>query len=174
MNSETRNILIFLTAFFVIFVIAMMIRRKSETCTMKGKYDERQKVIQGIGYKYGFLTMAVAGMAYALLSTAWEIPVTTTVGVTACVFLGIMVYVVYCIWKDAYFGLTNQRSQFIILISIVTIVNMATSIVSICNGEIVRNGVVGDKALSLICAILFLVILVALVIKAFQERTLED
>lgn len=147
----------------VIGVGCYVIRKKC--CRLQGKYDERQKIIQGAGYKYGFFATIISGMLYAMACSIWEVPVHPAVAVTACVFLGIGVFMSYCVWKDAYFGLAGNSRRYVVLMAACVIVNSAAVVSHMLEGTLVENGVVGIDAMNVLCALLFLAMLIVILLK---------
>ncbi|WP_298033751.1 hypothetical protein [uncultured Dysosmobacter sp.] len=73
----------------------------------KAAYDERQEQARGLAYKYGFLTLAVC---VCLLDTVLTLfPwIGTEAGGFFCLDLGVTVFAVTAIWKDAYLRLYEK------------------------------------------------------------------
>lgn len=156
----------------VLIAIVYVIRKKSGL--MSEKYDERQKIIQGIGYKYGFFAMLISSMAYGLLIGGFDIPIHPAVGITACAFMGVGVFAGYCIWKDAYFGISGNDKKTIILMVLVVIVNVLSVVSHIMADTLIEDGVLGISAMNALCALLFLAMLVVIAAKRWKIGKADD
>lgn len=171
MTQDTIYVLAMYAAMcLVVGGICYAIRRKCSR--LQGKYDERQKMIQGTGYKYGFFTTIISSMLYAMAVDTVEVPVHPTVAVTACVFLGIAVFMIYCVWKDAYFGLAGISRRYMVLMAAVVILNAASVASHIASGTLVENGVMGIGGVNVLVALLFLSMLIAVWLK--NSRTARE
>lgn len=156
----------------VLIAIVYVIRKKSGL--MCEKYDERQKIIQGMGYKYGFFAMLISSMAYGLTMGGFDIPIHPAVGITACAFLGVGVFAGYCIWKDAYFGISGNCKKTIILMALVTIANVLAVVSHIMADTLIEDGVLGISAMNALCALLFLAMLVVIAVKRRKISKTDD
>lgn len=87
--------------------------------------------------------MMISSSIYALTLGWYDLPVHTTVGIMACVFIGVGVFAGYCIWKDAYFGIQGNNKRMIIVMVAVVVMNA-------------------------LCAAVFLAILVVIVAKSWK------
>ena len=137
--------------------------------SIKGKYDERQKLLQGSGYKLGFYTMMISGMLYSIFDTFMDLPVLPVVGMWACIMMGLGSFACYCIVKDAYFGVGSRVRSYIWLSIVIIAANTAAFFM---NGfdSILDEGKIGTGAINLMCAMLFVVILIAFGIRELLNR----
>lgn len=71
-------------------------------------FDERQELERGRGFKYGFFTLLLYNLLYGATlideTSAWCDPF---VGYFIGACLGLTVFGVYCIWKEAYASLSQ-------------------------------------------------------------------
>lgn len=126
---------------------------------VKHEYDERQEIIRGRGYKYGFYT----GLFYMAFLTLWplteiELPITDTVLVFIGIVLSISVMCIYSIWNDAYWAMNNNTTRYIVVFVAATMINLLVPIVAIVNGTMVEDGVLQAPAINLLCGVIFLVV----------------
>lgn len=145
--------------------IAYLVRKKMGF--MNVEYDERQKIIQGIGYKYGFFTMMISCMLYGMATGFCVVPVHPTVMILACVFLGVGVFGGYCIWKEAYFGIHANNKSTIVVMVLVVAANALSTVSHMISGTIMEDGVIGINALNVLCAIFFLAMLSVIAVKSW-------
>lgn len=154
----------FMAAFLVGIVIAFA--TKGKKCTAQGILDERQRLIQGNAYRYGFFTLAAAECVYATMDGMFELPIESWVGNIGCVLLGCLVNVMYCIWKDAYFGLHANKKQILLLMIILGISNTMQTICKLTDG-VLWDGVNGIFPM---CAVFFWFVAAAVIAKMAADK----
>ena len=134
------------------------------------KYDERQELERGRGFKYAFFFLLIY---FLLLIVAFDVTDTVTPDYCALIGLGIItgiaIYVVYCIWHEAYFALNQKTIPVMILFGFIGLFNLGIAIGSYVNGVMIRNGRFGVNILNLYCALLFLAVFVATLLKKFAD-----
>ena len=126
---------------------------------MKSEYDERQEAIRGRGYKYGFYT----GLLYMAFLTLWpltdiELPISDTVRAFVGIMLSASVMCVYSIWNDAYWGINNNITRYIVVFILATAINILVAGRAISVGIMIEDGIVQAPAINLLCSIMFLII----------------
>lgn len=77
--------------------------------TKRKNYDERQELIRGRGYKYGFIAMIIGSLVILYLDL-YDVKVSTYVAVLIPLYAGVFVISIYDIINHAYFG-TNEKHQ---------------------------------------------------------------
>lgn len=85
----------------IVLGLVLMAKKK------KGKgfdFDERQELERGRGFKYGFFTLLLYNLLCGDVILTWCAPF---VGHFIGVCLGLAVFGVYCIWKEAYASLSQ-------------------------------------------------------------------
>lgn len=105
-----------------LFLLLMKLTKKEGF--LKCKYDERQKLVQGNGFRYGFQTNICLNLLYILFYSVFQksytdLPLTLFIGILA----GILVYACYCIWNEGYFSLNEYPRRVVILLLILLAVN---------------------------------------------------
>lgn len=155
----------------ILCVLIVGIFMKQKLRSLK-EYDERQKIVQGTGYKLGFFTMMFACMAYGSATLVWDVPVLPMVGTIACAFLGVGVFAVYCIWNDAYFGIKGMRNKvrWLMIAGACVVLNIISALRIYAEGEFIEDGVIGVGAMNLLVILLFLAILSAILVKTCLVR----
>lgn len=94
--------------YFIILVIIIAIVIFG-TNTKRKNYDERQELIRGRGYKYGFIAMVIGSLVVLYLNL-YNIKVSTNVAILIPLYAGVFVISIYDIINHAYFG-TNEKRQ---------------------------------------------------------------
>ena len=80
--------------------------------------------------------------------------------------IGIVTFVVYCIFKEAFFQIGQNCTYYIALCAFIGLLNTVMGILRIVDGSFFENGVITfASGASFICGLSFLAILIALVIK---------
>lgn len=158
------KLLTFIVLFVAILAVRIMIQK---TQSKKGNnFDERQLMLRSRAYQRGFMTILGYSVFYALATMLLEKSfmqdgVSTLIGA----FIGLIVFAVECIWNDAFFYVQNKPSTYLIICAIVVISNGLAAIDTIKAGELIQNGILTSNCLQLVCAVTFLVIAVAIIVK---------
>ena len=103
------DIFVFTAAFIAVQVFKIIMFKKDKDYS---GYDERQELIRGRAFRYGFLTLA-ALLAAAVL---WEecvgaLSIEFSLLMMACLMVGCLVVILYDIWKDAYWASGRRRAR---------------------------------------------------------------
>ena len=126
-----------------------------------GGYDERQEIVRGKAFKYGFLTL-VSVEGIMLLKEQ-----TDGISIECNVLIGVLVVVLYCIWNDAYWQLKQKPMPFVCMLGAVALSNMF-----IAKGKtIVENGIVTwEGSNPVFMAVFFSIILINVIIKMYIDK----
>lgn len=147
----------------VTFVLLLVMKTDG---ALKCKYDERQELIRGRGFKYGFFTMMIYYATYGFLGAVFEpMPVDHMTGCVLGILLGVLVYACYGIWNEGYFALNEDRKRVLIIFAVIAIVNFGIAARNMMCGEMVQDGVLTMHSLNLFCGLLFIVIAAVLFLK---------
>ena len=149
-------------------IIIKMFNKDGKAIT---KYDERQKVVRGEAYKYGFFSILITCGVLMVLNT--QEGILNVLGDTLFfipIIIGVIVQVTYSIFKDGYVGLNTNMKRFIIFMTLIGLLNLGLGILWIVKGEILVNGVLQSGALNLMCAFMFAVIAIELIIKSIIDK----
>ena len=94
----------------IIFLIVYAIIAYGVYSSRKMQYDERQKYMQSIAYKYGFFTLilatAVNGFIEYYTKSSWGTPLAESFTI---ICIGLIVFFTICVFKDAYFLILKHR-----------------------------------------------------------------
>ena len=136
-------------------------------------YDERQLMAQGRAYMWGFFTIFTYTVLYPLVTmVAGRELMETDVALFLGIELGLAVFSVYCIWKDAYFDVHSTRT--LTGVVLVTLTQGAFGIPAALDGNLVVDGKLSFSALHLSIFILCLIILGNYGLKKALTRREED
>ena len=130
------------------------------------KYDERQILEQGKAFKIGFFTMMIIFEVLILINLCgFSTLIDSTVFYQIAIFIGLLAYVVYCIWTESYFAINEKTNRVIIAFAIIAIVNLIIGILNMIAGQIVVDGRITFKAINPVCALVFLIIFGVMLVK---------
>ena len=154
---------------YVAMLLAVIIAALAVTCTIKkakGEYDERQELIRGKGYRISFFLYS---FEFALLmfmdNMDDSLPMTYGAFYAIAFMLPICVFVIYCISKDAFVGITTNIIQYILLVAFIALVDIAVTIVMIIQGKLIVGGKLTSACITPVCGVLFLIVLVMLLVR---------
>jgi len=140
---------------------------------IKTEYDERQKEARGKGYMYGFWAIIIANALLFTFSNSFDMTVLGSTVYFIPILVGVIVQVTYCIFKDAYIGLNNNMTRFVIIMSIVTVFNLFVGVKAYLDGELVKQGTVSSAFVNVLCGGIFLILTIELGIKKILDSRAE-
>lgn len=157
----------------IIFLIIYAIIAGCVYSKRRQAYDERQKYMQCIAYKYGFYTLILATLGNAFIEwytkSSWGTPLAESV-VIICI--GLIVFFAICVFKDAYFSYSETPKENIIRsIVLFTLIGGLNLYSGIRNQQeiIVLHTTTKFDNINLICGIMMLLADVIIIIRALME-----
>ena len=139
------DIFAFTAAFIAVQVFKIIMFKKDKDYS---DYDERQELIRGRAFRYGFLTMA-------------------------CLMVGCLVVILYDIWQDAYWGIrqTSGSNAAIVLMVAVMVMQYLGFRGHANAGDVIVDGVLTwDGGIYLLIFAFFALIIVNLLLKAWADK----
>ena len=151
-----------------IILCVVLFRYGNKDKKIKTSYDERQEAIRGVAFKYAFYTILVYEM---ILMAAGVAGITFPFPEYVVNFLGIMlgctVLGVYCIWKDVFWGLNNNRKRYYVIYLLILLLNLFPIIIAGRSGGMILNQA---QLLNIMVIIMLTVLFVTMVLKSFVLR----
>lgn len=142
---------------------------------IKCKYDERQELVRGKGFKYAFFTLLFYNFAAACLTVAFEeIPIDSSGFLMIGVLIQLLVYVTYAIWNEAYFSLNENPRKVMIVLAVLGFVNLLFGIWQMADGRFLENGVLTFRSMNFFIGIVMIIIFLVLAVKQICRRREED
>lgn len=165
----------FVTGFVLAMLAVAIVKRIAYSRTGKRpEYDEMQKIIQGMAYKYGFLTAIVSVVVCSVLDMLKiHLFADGATPMFLVLFLSVGVFAGYSIWKEAYFGLHTNTNRYIRFLIIITVINLVSGVQNLRNGKMLTNGKLNYTCVNLGCAVLLIVLLVIMMIKKRMREAEE-
>ena len=153
-----------------LLVVAICVAASKKGGEVKNQFDERQELVRGKGFKYGFFTMMITNATLLCLHIL-EIPLFSNmeVAMTVSIVIGVSVFASYCIWNDGYFALNENRKSLLIMFGFIGVLNLVIGIGNIFAGVIMENGAFTFRSINLFCSIVFIVVFIMLLLKQIKD-----
>ena len=163
-TSYATGLAVGIVTALIIFAVIWKFSRKS----MKGTFDERQELVRGRGYKYASFTMLGLMVLDLLLESynAFEtLPVTRTLAIFFMILAGVMVYALYCIKNDSYFGVGTDIRTYRAVMWIVIVCNAISGFTGFRSGAMENGKLSFGPCASLLFCIAFVIIMITIRVK---------
>ena len=157
----------------ILMIIAMVLLVSRRSKGAEGNFDERQLMIRGKAYKYGFIATLAALTAVMLCNSVFQFDM-MLLGAGACLFTGLTVFAVYCIWNDAFLSFRQKPSSYLFSGGIVIICNGAGIVKRLAEGTGLYEMLSDVFCLNMLCAAAFVVIEATIVIKLIATRREQE
>ena len=160
----TVGILIGLILAFALILISNNNRK------VRTEYDERQLRVRGDAYRYAFYSVIICEVILLILEFG-EVALPTSAYVLhfGAIIIGCLVLCTYCIWKDAYWGLNNNRRRYGIILVVAGLLNAIPLF-----GALSHRSTLDFPYVNLLTCIMLLVVGVELLLKHFLDRRAES
>ena len=163
----------FLLVFVAIFVVRMIVSKKlGGVPTGKCNFDERQELVRGKAFKYGFFTMMacniILGFGPDILEV--ELPMANSVAMFLSLAIGLVVFASYAIWNEGYFSLNERPKSMMILFGFIAVVNTISAIMNYHQGKMFADGKLTFFAMNAVCAGMFVLIFIVLFAKSIARK----
>lgn len=130
------------------------------------KYDERQELERGRGFRYAFFTMLCFFGMLLIFELSEIVRFANFEFLFAFgLFLGVLVHIVYCIWHEAYFALNQKTPTVMLSFLFIGVANLMIAILNFSKGEISLDGHLQPAILNLFCTLLFLAVFITMFLK---------
>ncbi len=172
MSDYAIGFLIGFSIVIVIFIIVAIILNKK--CG-KTEYDERQLIARNAAYKYSFFTLVFYCILCGMLDVVGVKWAETELQMFLGMFISVAVFVVICIFKDAYFGIEKGKKNFYTFfycsgtLTVIQALNFVLNVI-VDKEPIITNGMLNSNLMPLFCAVVFLIMMIATVIKLIINK----
>ena len=137
---------------------------------VRTEYDERQLRVRGDAYRYAFYSVIICEVILLILAFGEvTLPVPDYVLHFGGILIGCLVLSTYCIWKDAYWGLNNNRRRYGIILVVAGLLNAVPLF-----GALSRRSTLDFPFVNLLTCIMLLVVGVELLLKHFLDRRADS
>lgn len=151
-----------------VVMIILLVKRAARG--QESEFDERQTAARGKAYQYAFFTTALSELIYVCLEEAGVSFADASIGPLLGVLLGVAVFAVTAVFRDAYVSLKESTRSAVMISLIMIVLQLFIGIPNLLNGKALVNGRLTFDAINLIVAMLFAVVLTAIVIHWFRGK----
>ncbi|MCI8634224.1 MAG: hypothetical protein HFJ05_01310 [Eubacterium sp.] len=134
------------------------------------QYDERQEIVRGRGFQYGFAAMAAALILQAVYTDWLAQFFSYEMLPLLCLCIGILVNTVYIILHDGYFPVNEHPMTVFFCLAVLFLSNLFQTIHAIRIGVFVQDGEAMAGVGYLILAVIFLIELLAILCRFIIKR----
>ena len=138
------------------------------------RYDERQAQARANAAKLALEVLAalmlVNGFVREVWQFAWAGPFMETV---VLLLVAGTVYVLRCVWTDAYFALREKPKTWERIFVTMLLVNAALGVMVILDGDLVEDGLLTFPAANLLIAVMFASLLITMALKRRKDAREE-
>ena len=153
-----------------LIVAAALILAANNNRKIKTEYDERQLRVRGDAYRYGYYTVVVCEVILLVLAVGEiRLPIPEYALHFAAIVIGGLVLSGYCIWKDAYWGLNNNRRRYGIILVVCGLLNAIPVI-----GRLHQADGSDFPYVNLIACAMLVILGMELLIKNLMDRRAEN
>lgn len=133
-------------------------------------FDERQERARGVAFKYGFFALMFAIILYGMLDMVLGRWCDAMAGVALCLCVGITVFAITCILKDAYLSLKESPRYVMTLFAVLSVVNIVLGSIHILDGDMVENGILTFRCTNLVVGLMTTVVLAVYIVNFLLSR----
>ena len=158
-----------------LIICAVLFRFANTNKKMKTDYDERQRSIRYLAYKYAFYTVMIYEILMLVLGMGEiKLPVPDYAVHFFGIILGCTVLGVYCVLKDVYWGMNNNRKRYILIFGVAVALNLIPVAASISGGSFITDGQVTAPVINLMVLIMLLALFIAFILKNALDNTVDE
>lgn len=167
------GVLVGLAVVVLIFVIA---GKKRRLRFGKCAYDERQQFARGKAFQAGFFTILIYEAVYAIVDAAGVKWCKNLTGILLGLFLGVTVFAVVAITKDAYMSINERPNSWMGVWLVVLLLNLFCGARQVIRGELIEDGILTEQWMNWMCAAMFAAILIAQLVhnRKLKREELEE
>lgn len=148
----------------LVAIVIVAVISKIKNKEIKCKYDERQELVRGKGFKYAFFTLLVYDVIYGLVcELGISMSIDAFTGNVIGILIGTMVYAVYTIMNDGYFAINRNPKKVVSSLLVIGLANLTIGLTQYSGHVDVEGYTPG--LINVACAVAFMVIGVVLLIK---------
>lgn len=179
-NQSIEFILGFITGLAIVFVVSfvliiVILKTSKKDGSIKCKYDERQDLVRGRGFKYAFFTLLIYNFVVPMFEICdVELPADSTALFMIGAIIGLLVYVIYAIWNEAYFSLNENPKAVMIAFAFIGVSNLMLGVMRMVDGTFLTDGKLTFRSINFLLGIVFVIIFITLAAKQICNKREEE
>lgn len=160
---------------FAIIMLFFLMRAQKKDGKLKCKYDERQNITRGKGFKYSFFSMLIGNCILIVLKSGdFALPIEDSLLLLIVILISIGVYAAYCILNDGYFSLNEDIKKMKYSFAFLGVFNLLAGIMNVSMGRCIVEGRLTFMFSNVLVGIFMIYIYVVIMIKAAIDRKDEQ
>ncbi|MCI5700205.1 MAG: hypothetical protein MR308_07505 [Lachnospiraceae bacterium] len=172
--SEAMKLGIICGVLIGVILVVILVRWMKTDGSRKCRYDERQELVRGRGFKYAFFTLMIYNGIYLILNLLFDkMPADPASGIFIGICISVSVYAIYGIWHDGYLALNENPVRVIVAFICIGLFNVVVTIHSFMEGDIIVDGQLTFHSTNLFCAVLLLLIAATILVKRIKTQKEE-
>lgn len=148
-------------------LLVLILRLTKKDGSIKCKYDERQELVRGKGYKYAFFSLLVYIALVFIVGEELEKYMEQNLILFIGLLGSVLIYVIYCVWKEGYFSLNESPKRVLVAFALIAFLNFFVAAIQFMHGEVVKDGVLTYRCINLLCGIMFVIIFLVIFVKRY-------
>ena len=140
----------------------------------RDEYDERQVLARGRAFMWGFFTLMICLMVYGMLDMLIDRWCDTLTGCIICICAALLVFASICIKQDAFAGIGRNRKRNQTVLLVLTLANLFFGARSLMEGDVVVDGLLTFRSVSLIVGAMMGVVLLMYWLHGLRDRGAEE
>ena len=140
----------------------------------RDEYDERQVLARGRAFMWGFFTLMICLMVYGMLDMLIDRWCDTLTGCIICICAALLVFASICIKQDAFAGIGRNRKRNLTVLLVLTLANLFFGARNLMEGDIVVDGLLTFRSVSLIVGAMTGVVLLMYWLHGLRDRGAEE
>lgn len=158
-----------------VILVVLILKWTKKDGSSKCKFDERQQLVRGRGFKYAFFSLVICNAVYAAVDAGMEEKlIDAPVGVSAGVVISAVVYACYCIWNEGYFALNENPKRVLAAFVLIALLNFGVFAGNVMKNGMLEDGVLNVSCMNLLCGVMFLVVFAVMLAKWIQNKREAD
>ena len=135
-------------------------------------HDERQRFIQGRAYTAAFFSVSALDAAVIFLYSRGIVLMGAEVLAALHLYVGLLVFVIYCVAKDAYFSPGDEKSpyRYPLFLGVIGILNLVGGVIQARRDGIIENGMLTNRCFGLLVGVSFTLLAVVFLAKTFSYK----
>ncbi len=159
MNAEfLMGVGVAIVAALLIYAVMLVRSKKGASFCAKADFDERQVVARGVAFQAGFFTLLGCNAGAICLEAGGVTWLEHGMGYIGSLLVGVVVFALVSIHKDAYMGLNQNPRRWIVGFGLMMLINLVCAVVNLFIRKEI-NGRLGF--INLAVAAMMLVVIVA-------------
>ncbi len=153
------------------FIIGFALKKKQRA---PAEYDERQEAVRGKGFKYGYVALVAYLAVYGLLDALEIYWCHTGAGLFFGFLISVTVFLVCCIYKDAYFTVSDKPGFYVILLAVLAAANLVCGFVVPGLKGLEKDPLLGIEDINFMVAGFIFIIFINVLVKLRMDKRAEE